>query len=87
MSETEKKLIEETKKWTVRMKKELEGTEPYGTKGDEFLRNIRAYLKDSGHFQNNGDPVRSFEAIIWAWSWLEIGKDLGFLKKEYVRIK
>ncbi|MCD6495665.1 MAG: DUF357 domain-containing protein [Candidatus Aenigmarchaeota archaeon] len=80
-------LKEEIEKWSKKIGTELENIESYGTKGREFLDNIKAYVSDSAHFLQNGDLVRSFEAIIWAWAWLEIGKDLEFLKTEYVDIK
>jgi hypothetical protein len=80
-ADTDTKLRLEIKKWTVKIAKELKGTEAAGEKGHEFLTNIKAYVSDSGHFLSEGDMVRSFEAIIWAWSWLEIGKDLGLLRK------
>lgn len=84
--EIEDKLLSEIRKWTEKMEKELENIETCGTKGNEILKNIKAYVSDSSHFMEKKDPVRSFEAIIWAWAWLEIGKDMGFLLKEYVRI-
>ncbi len=83
----EEVLGQEIEKWTKKMEEELENIETYGTKGKEFLTNIRAYVSDSAHFLKNGDLVRSFEAIIWAWSWLEIGKELEFLAQEFVNIK
>jgi len=85
--DTEERLLEETEKWTEKINRELENVEIYGTKGDEFLRNIKAYVSDSAHFLKQGDLVRSFEAIIWAWAWLEIGKQLDFLRKEFISIK
>ena len=85
--ETEKKLKEEIEKWSSRMEKEMQNMEPYGTKGEDFLKNIKAYFKDTGYFLKKEDLIRSFEAIVWAWAWLEIGKEMGFLRKEYVSIK
>ncbi len=78
---TDKRLRLEIEKWSGRIAKELKGTGASGEKGREFMTNIKAYVSDSGHFLSAGDMVRSFEAIIWAWSWLEIGKDLGLLRK------
>ncbi|VVB60238.1 Uncharacterised protein [uncultured archaeon] len=49
-------------------------------KGEEFIKNIAAYIDDSMHFTQKKDHVRAFEAIIWAWAWIEIGKDIGVLK-------
>jgi hypothetical protein len=83
----EETLISEIEQWKKRIGTELEGMQGYGKKGREMLQNINAYVKDSSHFREKGDLVRSFEAIIWAWAWLEIGKDLQFLAKEYVDIR
>ncbi len=69
-------LIKEIKKWTKKINEEIKGIQ-----GDEdFLKNINAYINDSKYFFEKNDFVRSFEAIIWAWAWLEIGKDI---KKVY----
>jgi len=80
-------LREEIEKWTIKIGEELENIEGYGTKGKEFLTNIKAYVSDSAHFLEEDDPVRSFEAIIWAWAWLEIGRDLEYLAQEFIDIK
>jgi hypothetical protein len=70
----------EIEKWLTRIKKELKNTKAANKKGKEFLDNINAYVYDCEHFLKNGDYVLSFESIIWAWSFYEIGKDLKFLK-------
>ena len=77
--DTEEQLLEETKKWSARLQEGLEETRPLTEKGNEMLVNIRAYQKDSLHFHEKGDLVRAFEAVVWGWAWLEIGKDLGQL--------
>jgi hypothetical protein len=84
---TEKRLRQETEKWTSKIAKKLENMEAVGSKGNGFLTNIKAYVSDSRHFLEKGDLVRSFEAMIWAWSWLEIGLELGLLKNDYISIK
>lgn len=49
--------------------------------GDErFLENISAYLSDSRHFLKIGDLIRAFEAVVWAWAWMEIGMEIGLLR-------
>jgi uncharacterized protein len=48
-------------------------------KDNRFAENIAAYLSDSRHFLDNGDLIRAFEAVIWAWAWMEIGKEIGLL--------
>ncbi len=78
--EVENKIEQEIKKWSGKIGKKLENVGPAAPKGNEFLRNINAYVSDSAHFHDKGDLVRSFEAIIWAWAWLEIGMELGLLK-------
>jgi len=50
--------------------------------GDErFLENISAYLSDSHYFLEQKDLIRAFEAVIWAWAWMEIGLDEGLLQQ------
>lgn len=83
----EEALRQEIEKWVRKIGEDLENIETYGTKGKEFLTNIKAYVSDSAHFLEKGDPVRSFEAIIWAWAWLEIGRDLEYLAQEFIDIK
>ena len=48
-------------------------------KDNRFAENIAAYISDSRHFLDNGDLIRAFEAVIWAWAWIEIGKEIGLL--------
>jgi len=72
-------LEEETKKWTKKLEKELPNVK-ITDRSAPFITNIGAYIKDSKHFAEKGDPIRSFEAIIWAWAWLEILKELEMIK-------
>ncbi len=51
-------------------------------KPERFLRNISAYILDSKYFVESGDLIRAFEAVIWAWAWIEIGLEMGILSKE-----
>ncbi len=77
MTDTEEELKKETEKWLKKLKKEdIEATED---KGEMFLENIEAYTEDAEHFMEKGDLVRAFEAVVWAWSWLEIGRELKIL--------
>jgi hypothetical protein len=46
-----------------------------------FCENISAYLQDSEYFLDNEDLIRAFEAVVWAWAWMEIGLRLGLLQK------
>jgi len=70
-------LCAETQKW-------LERADDLFAKisGDEhFLENIFAYICDSRHFLETGDLIRAFEAVIWAWAWMEIGLDTKLLQR------
>ena len=77
---TETQLISETEKWLKKAEAEFKKTKPVGKKGTEFAKNISAYLNDTIYFSEKQDYVRAFEAVIWAWAWIEIGKDIGILE-------
>lgn len=72
-------LIRETKKWLERIKLELKDIKAVNERGEEFLRNIEAYINDSEYFFEKGDLIRAFECVVWAWAWLEIGLKIGIL--------
>jgi hypothetical protein len=74
----ESQLISETNKW---LEKALEKRGlVQGRK--EFLANIDAYLKDAKHFLKEKDFVRSFESVVWAWAWMEIGLQEKILREK-----
>ncbi len=75
--DTEKSLISETQKWLKKI--ETLKVKPKNDKGKEYLANIEAYIKDSKYFLEKKDYVRAFEAVIWAWAFLEISKDLSLI--------
>ena len=79
---TESRLILETAKWLKKADAEFKNTNPKGKKGTEFAKNIAAYLNDTKYFSEKKDYVRAFEAVIWAWAWIEIGRDVGVLEKQ-----
>jgi hypothetical protein len=76
----ESELRKEIEKWAKRIENEIKNIELKDKKRKDVLDNIHAYIKDSKYFADKGDLIRSFEAIIWAWAWLEIGKDLNLLE-------
>ena len=78
----ESELKKETGKWTRKIGKEIKKVRLLDPNKKDLLENIHAYVKDSKHFLEKGDPVRSFEAIVWAWAWLQILKELGVLAGE-----
>ncbi len=73
----EKELRAETLKWLNRIEVEIKRVD-----GDsEFLENIKAYISDSKYFLEKNDLIRAFECIVWAWAWLEIGLQIGKIRK------
>ncbi|MBO8181961.1 MAG: DUF357 domain-containing protein [Archaeoglobus sp.] len=72
----EEELLNETQKWIK--KAENLNIEILDQK---FGRNIEAYIKDSKYFLEKNDLVRAFECIIWAWAWIEIGEEIGVIKR------
>ncbi len=77
----EKQLIEETNKWHKKAAETLKSTKAVDRKGEEFLTNINAYMSDTNHFLDKKDYVRAFEAVVWAWAWIEIGKEIGVIRE------
>ncbi|OPY50166.1 MAG: hypothetical protein A4E49_02827 [Methanosaeta sp. PtaU1.Bin112] len=73
----EKDLRDETVKWQRKAQDLFENIS-----GDEsFLENVSAYIRDCQFFLEKDDLIRAFEAIIWAWAWMEIGLDKGLLQR------
>ena len=78
MSKIEEELQKEIAKWLPKAKAEVKKIKKVNDK--EFLVNIEAYIKDTEYFLEKGDLVKGFEAVVWSWAWLEIGKLKGILK-------
>ena len=67
---------EEITKWLDKLEPMLENVEVINQKGESFLQNAKAYVSDSRHFLEQGNLVKSFEAMIWAWSIFELCQEL-----------
>ncbi len=78
----EEDLKEETEKWLQRAEGDLDEIILQTAGGQRFLTNIAAYISDSRYFLERGDLIRAFEAVIWAWAWIEIGLDMGALAQK-----
>jgi len=72
----------ETEKWLHKAEEAMETVSARGEEGGRFRANIEAYISDSRYFLENGDLIRAFEAVIWAWAWIEIGQDVKILIRE-----
>ena len=80
-----KTLKNETDKWLAKLEDAYSGFASTGKLPDSDLKpireNIEAYIKDSRFFTQNGDFVRAFEAVVYAWGLLEACQHLGLVKK------
>ena len=76
----ESELREETEKWLERIKKAFSSVKA-SNRNERYIENVKAYIADSEYFLEKGDLIRAFEAVIWAWAWLEIGKEIGVVKE------
>lgn len=70
----------EIQKWLNKIEPLAEKVVANNKKGDEMITNMKAYISDSKHFLAKGDLVRSFEAIVWAFSIYEICTKLKIIK-------
>jgi len=76
----EKDLIKEIEKWTGKIKEERRRIELADDSRKDFLKNIDAYISDSAYFLKEGKLIESFEALIWSWAYMTIGKEIEILK-------
>lgn len=73
MNKTQEKLEEETNKWLEKLNSRLEGKD----ESVEQMENVLAYRDDTTHFLEEGDYIRAWEAVIYAWGILETLERLG----------
>ena len=79
---TEKELENQVRKWLSKAENRYK-TLRYRKKPDvDLLENINAYLLDTKYFMERKDWINAFEAVIWAWAWIEIGLELKILETE-----
>ncbi|HIH17637.1 MAG TPA: DUF357 domain-containing protein [Nanoarchaeota archaeon] len=76
---TDSELKAETEKWLSKIEKEMPHVKE-NAKNKDFVRNIKAYISDCKHFAKEGKLVLAFEAVVWAWAWLQILRDLKMIE-------
>ncbi|NIO20390.1 MAG: DUF357 domain-containing protein [Candidatus Aenigmarchaeota archaeon] len=76
----ENELRKETEKWLKKIRKDIKKIELVDKRKEDLMENVRAYVKDCEYFLGKKDLIRSFEAVVWAWSWIEILKELKIIK-------
>lgn len=72
----------ETEKWLGRIKVEVTMIEPKGKKQEEYMRNILAYISDCEYFQKKDKNILAFEAVVWAWAWISILREVGIFPEQ-----
>jgi hypothetical protein len=77
----EQKLRKETEKWLEKIEVERKKIKLIDDSKKELLNNIDAYISDCRHFLKEGKLIEAFEAVLWAWSWMEILLRLKILKR------
>jgi hypothetical protein len=77
---SEGKLENDLRAETVKWQKKAQDLYENISGDREFLENVSAYIRDCQYFLEKGDLIRAFEAVIWAWAWMEIGLDKGLLQ-------
>ena len=75
-------LEKEIEKWEGKLDKKLSVAEEVDDDGRWILENARAYRKDSEHFFEEGDLIQSFESLVWAWAFVEIGENLDHIRNK-----
>ncbi|MCK9565676.1 MAG: DUF357 domain-containing protein [Methanothrix sp.] len=77
----EGKLEDDLRAETVKWQKKAQELYEKVSGDGEFLENVSAYIRDCQYFLEKGDLIRAFEAVIWAWAWMEIGLEKGLLQQ------
>ena len=67
MDETQRKLKEETEKWLKKLEDRIENRDS----SVEQMENVEAYRDDTYHFLDEGDYIKAWESVIYAWGILE----------------
>ncbi len=75
------KLEEDLRAETVKWQKKAQDLYENVSGDEEFRENISAYIRDCQYFLEKNDLIRAFEAVIWAWAWMEIGLQKGLLQQ------
>lgn len=75
-------LKEETEKWLVRIVELIDKADAVDSRGEEFLKNINAYIADCRYFLGKSDFIRAFECVVHAWAVLETCRELDVLRIE-----
>ncbi|MEM4367589.1 MAG: DUF357 domain-containing protein [Candidatus Aenigmatarchaeota archaeon] len=68
---------EEIEKWLEKLENKLSKTKLKDQSKKDFLNNIYAYVNDCKYWLKEGDYVKAWEVISFAWGLYEAGEELG----------
>ncbi|MEM5799759.1 MAG: DUF357 domain-containing protein [Candidatus Aenigmatarchaeota archaeon] len=68
---------EEIEKWSNKLESTLNKTRLKDNTKEDFLKNIIAYVNDCKYWIKQGDYVKAWEVISFAWGLYEAGEELG----------
>jgi len=63
-------------KWLKKIRNQINQVKPQTKKGEELLKNIEAYVNDCEYWMKEGDYVKAWEVLSFAWGLLEAGMEL-----------
>jgi hypothetical protein len=74
--------IEEIERWLKKLETLMPKIQTSDNKGEEMLKNVKAYVSDSKYFLEKEDLVLSFEAMVHAFAVFETCQELGVFEVE-----
>lgn len=78
--EVENQLRAETEKWLARIKEKRMNVMAKDEQAKDHLKNMESYISDSEYFLKKGDLVHAFEAVVWAWSIIDMLEKLEMVE-------
>jgi hypothetical protein len=82
MDETERALKRETEKWLSKIENVKYEVNNSSKEVKNTLKNMKAYIDDCKYFLKQGDMIRAFEAVVYAWGIYETLLHLGIVTRE-----
>ena len=76
----EQNLINETQKWLHKIQEKRKHMVLLDESKKDLIVNMDAYISDSRHFTEKKMYIEAFEAVVWAWSILELLERLGIVE-------
>lgn len=79
---TAEELKQQTEKMLRDIKEKRKQVTLVNPEKNHLIENIDAYISDTSHFLEKKDFILAFEAVVWAWSILELGLELNIFRMQ-----